>query len=376
MASIDTVRDGNGRAIRYRVRFRTPTGEQRSKTFTRKIDAQAFIDGTGVALSTGAFVDPVRGRTTFEAWWERWWPTQLGLRASTRARDEGYARVHIHDRFDGVQLASIDRVLVETWIAELIAKGLAPATIHKCVQILAKALRGAVESGMIATNPCARVSLPKIERDEMRFLDPTQVAELTEAIDARYRAMVLLGAYGGLRLGEMLALDASRVDLLRRRVDVAVTLYEVRGQMTTNPPKTRAGRRSVPIPKVVADALGEHLGGRAEGPVFTAPEGGPVRASLWRRRFWAPATTAAGLAPLRPHDLRHTAVAMWIAAGASPKEIAVRAGHSSVVTVLDRYGHLLPGTEDRVTDALDRMASAAPSATASVTQITTARSAG
>jgi hypothetical protein len=49
-------------------------------------------------------------------------------------------------------------------------------------------------------------------------------------------------------------------------------------------------------------------------------------------------------------------VALWIAAGASPNEIAARAGRTSVVTVLDRYGHLLPGAEDRVTDALDEMA--------------------
>ncbi len=55
-------------------------------------------------------------------------------------------------------------------------------------------------------------------------------------------------------------------------------------------------------------------------------------------------------------DLRHTAVALWIAAGASPKEIAVGAGHTSVATVLDRYGHLLPGHEDTVNDALDEMA--------------------
>jgi integrase len=65
-------------------------------------------------------------------------------------------------------------------------------------------------------------------------------------------------------------------------------------------------------------------------------------------------------------------VAFWIHAGASPKEIAVRTGHSSVVTVLDRYGHLLPGTEERVTDALDEMAFTAPRKAASVTAISTA----
>jgi hypothetical protein len=59
------------------------------------------------------------------------------------------------------------------------------------------------------------------------------------------------------------------------------------------------------------------------------------------------------------YDLRHTAVALWIAAGATPKEIATRAGHSSVVTVLDRYGHLLPGSEERVNEALDALAEGA-----------------
>jgi hypothetical protein len=58
-----------------------------------------------------------------------------------------------------------------------------------------------------------------------------------------------------------------------------------------------------------------------------------------------------------------------IAAGASPREIAARAGHSSVVTVLDRYGHLLPGFEDRVNDALDAMASNVAPPHAAVTAI-------
>jgi len=51
-----------------------------------------------------------------------------------------------------------------------------------------------------------------------------------------------------------------------------------------------------------------------------------------------------------------TSVFISFAAGATPREIATRAGHSSVVTVLDRYGHLFPGSEDRVNAALDALA--------------------
>jgi Phage integrase family len=64
---------------------------------------------------------------------------------------------------------------------------------------------------------------------------------------------------------------------------------------------------------------------------------------------------AAGLAPLRPHDLRHTAVALWIAAGANPKEVSVRAGHTSVAFTLDRYGHLFEGHDDELRDRLNAM---------------------
>ena len=90
-------------------------------------------------------------------------------------------------------------------------------------------------------------------------------------------------------------------------------------------------------------------------PVSPAPEGGPLRASAFRRRVWRPATEAAGVAPLRPHDMRHTAVTFSIADGADAKEVATWAGHSSVATVYDRYGHLLPGREERVMSSVEDM---------------------
>jgi len=116
------------------------------------------------------------------------------------------------------------------------------------------------------------------------------------------------------------------------------------------------------LPRVAVEALNNHLRAHPAGPddlVFRSPDDEATRLSNWRHRVWEPAVTTAKLGHLRPHDLRHTAVALWIAAGAGPREISARAGHSSVVTVLDRYGHLLPGSEDKVNDALDAMASQA-----------------
>jgi integrase len=81
--------------------------------------------------------------------------------------------------------------------------------------------------------------------------------------------------------------------------------------------------------------------------VFTADEGGPVRQANFRNRVWTPACRAAALsrAP-RIHDLRHTAAALAIAAGANPKVIQEMLGHSSIVVTMDRYGHLLDTLQD------------------------------
>jgi integrase len=100
--------------------------------------------------------------------------------------------------------------------------------------------------------------------------------------------------------------------------------------------------------------------------VFIAPNGGPLRVTAFRARAWRPATKAAALDGLRIHDLRHTAVALWIAAGASPKEVAALAGHTSVSFTLDRYGHLYPDSYATLRDRLDALHSSAQACYAEV----------
>jgi integrase len=121
----------------------------------------------------------------------------------------------------------------------------------------------------------------------------------------------------------------------------------------------RASRRTVGLPRAVVKELAAHLAVLAEPDalVFTAPQGGPLRVIAFRARIWRPATRNAGLDGLRIHDL-HTAVALWIAAGANPKEVAARAGHTSVSFTLDRYGHLYPESDTALRDRLDAIYSA------------------
>lgn len=358
MASIVEKRLSDGSRA-WLVRFRTPDGQQRSKQFKRKRDADAYASVVEVDRNQGNLLDPRLGRETVAEWYDRWWPTVSDLRPSTRARDDQHFRNHVLPRFGTVPLGRLDRTTLRGWVAELSSADgpdLAPATVHKIVQTFNKCVAAAVEDRLIPHNVVANLPVPRIERTEMRFVDHDELWRLADAIDERYRAFVLLGGYGGLRLGEMLGLRWGRVDLLRRRVHVAETLVDINGHLSFGPPKTRAAVRSVPLPRAVCDELACTATPNVdpEQLVFRSPDGLPIRGTLFRRRFWTPAVKAAELDPLRIHDLRHTAVSLWIAEGTHPKQVATLAGHTSVSVVLDRYGHLYPHQDEQLVTALDR----------------------
>ena len=356
------VQKRNGR---WQARYRDASGKEHARRFDRKTDAERWLREQAGAVDKGTWVDPQHGRTTFAAWCEQWWATTPALRASTRARDASYVRTHLVPAFGALPLAAIDHMAVRTWVAELSAAGKAPATVAKAFQILSKIMEAAVDAKLIPASPCHKVKLPRIERDEMRFLTPEEVARLADAIHPRYRALVFVGAWSGLRIGELAGLKRARVDQLRRVIHVAEIVTEVQGHLVWGQPKTRAGRRTIPVPAPIMDELTAHLGRYgAEELVFTGPEGGALRVNAWRRRFWNPAVAAAGLAPLRPHDLRHTAVALWIASGSRELEVSRRAGHTSTSFTQDRYGHLFPSSEDEFAERLARLVvTTAPDAT-------------
>jgi len=122
-----------------------------------------------------------------------------------------------------------------------------------------------------------------------RSPSPVEIAHLADAIDPRYRARVLVGAYGGLRIGELAGLRRSRVDLTPGTIDVAKIVVEVCG-LTSGPPKTRAGRRSVSLPRPVLDELAAHLAPTDEG--FVLP-------SAARRPAQGPRVPPSGVGPGR-----------------------------------------------------------------------------
>jgi integrase len=300
-------RDGTTYHV-WRARTRLRTGEQRSKTFRRKVDAEAWLTTMQAGKLDGTSADPKRGRTLYGDWLDRWMDGRRhAARASTIARDESYARNHLRPRWADWQLATIERSDVAAWVGELSDAGLAPATVRKAYQLFAASIEAAVTDRYLGVSPCRDIPLPKVETGETRFLTPGEVARLADAIDVRYRALVLVGAYGGLRIGELAGLHRDDVDG-KGRSRWSVPSRGCKGHLHINAPKTAAGRRRVGLPAFVADELGSppRRVRRASSCVPRAWRRVPATEPVPSRQF-DPAVRAAHLEGLRIHDLRHTA---------------------------------------------------------------------
>jgi integrase len=343
---------------KWQARWRDPGGRERVRTFRLKGEAEKFLSTIEAAKVRGSYVDPSLGRVTFGSYTEEFLASAVDLRPSTRATYETEYRLYLKPALGSVPIASVRPSDLRTLVAGLTDRGVGARTVQLTHQVASRVLRQAVEDGLIPANPASRVKTPSTERRAIRILSVEEVEALADAFDPRYGVMVLLGAYAGLRFGEASALRTPHLRLLERRVEIAEVSSEVRGKVFLGPLKTKESRRTVTIPAFLADELGSHVGatGDPKGSdlVFPAPEGGPLRRTNFRRRFWAPAVEAAGTSPAPTfHHLRHTAAALAIAQGAHPKAIQARLGHASITTTLNLYGHLFPSLDVELAEKLD-----------------------
>ena len=359
MASIAKRPDG-----RWRARYRDVAGKEHSKHFSRKIDAQAWLDTVTAAVQTGAYVDPEKSRVTVGAWAERWYAGQLQLKESTRVRYGGLLRVHILPAWSSVKLVDVSHVDVSAWVQQIAAGGSSPATARQAHRVFSLILDLAVRDGRLPRNPATGVRLPRVQPKEKIFLDHDQVEALAlaasevsgRATDGR---VVRTLAYTGMRWGEMAALRVRRLDLMRRRLEIAESVTEVSGRAVWGTPKTHA-TRVIAVPRSLIDELAAEVAGK--GPdelVFTAPMGGLLLLRNWRAKVFVPAIKQAGLDGLTPHGLRHTAASLAASAGASVRHVQALLGHASPVLTLSTYQHLFDDDLDAVADRLDAAAEAA-----------------
>ncbi|MEB0000590.1 tyrosine-type recombinase/integrase [Cryobacterium sp. RTS3] len=355
MGSIHTYTTQSGK--RYRVRYRTPDRRQTDKRgFRTKRDAEQFLASVEVAKGRGEWVDPTLSRVSVGAWSTTWLASRSNLKPTTRGAYEWILARYVLPQWRTVPLVAVTHVDVQVWVTGLSAT-LAPSTVRKIHVIFSGLMKYAVQDRRIPHNPCDNIRLPRVTADPRGYLTHEQVAELAELCGTDGTVIYLL-AYTGLRWGELAALKVKRVDLHRRRLDVAEAVTEPTGAIIWGTPKNHE-RRSVPFPSFLTDLLvAQCAGKRADDLVFTSAAGGVLRGGNFRnRRFDAAVAVLRESYPelpkITPRSLRHTAASLAISAGATVLSVQRMLGHASAAMTLDVYSDLFDDDLDAVATALD-----------------------
>lgn len=339
---------------RWLARWRDPDGYQRKRSFRRRVDAERFLVALTAEQHRGNYLDPSAGKITVAAWSSQWSAGLSHLKVSTRERYVAIVRVHVLPKWGRRPLSTISHAEVAGWVGELSESGLAPGSVRQVYRVFSLMLDLAVLDGRIHRNPAKSVRLPRSRRDEPTFLTAAQVSALVAAAGDDGLSILTL-AVTGLRFGELAALRVKRLDVARRRLVIAESVTEVGGHAVLSTPKTHQ-TRSVPVSPSLLARLVELADGKAPDDVlFTAPAGGPLQLSNWRRRVFEPACAAAGIVGLTPHDLRHTAASLAISAGANVKAVQRMLGHASAAMTLDVYAGLFGDDLDDVAARLEHL---------------------
>jgi len=170
-------------------------------------------------MAQGDWTDPTYGRITFGEYAEAWLESRADLKPKTRHQYRSLMRQHITPTWHAAPLAKITFESLTRWVSQLSSSGLGPSAIRQSVFVMSAALDHAVRSRRIRSNPARGLGLPRPKRRDYVFLTHGQVLTLADAA-GRWRLLILVLAYTGLRWGEATALRVCDIDFDRRRIDV------------------------------------------------------------------------------------------------------------------------------------------------------------
>jgi integrase len=365
------------RGTRYVVRYRDPRGRDRKRFAGTLAEARDLKAQLGADLSRGEYRE--RSKVTFPEYVETWLSTYQG-RTSKGIRTETieeYRRDLHRDAipfFGRVRLAVIDPRMIKEYAAHIGSRGpacrtctrlpednprrrtcqkcegngrmpgrVSPNTVRLALAPVKAMLATALEEGLIRSNPAAGVRIAQpVEVDveeQVKALTDDELTALLAAIPEEWKLLVGFLAETGLRISEAVALRWSEIDFGRRRVLVRRRLRNG----SFGPPKSRYGRRDVPITSATARALWAarkdvHAD---DAPVFAATNGAHLDADNLRRRIMKPSACKAGVGWAGFHTLRHTCATNLFRRGLNAKQVQVWLGHHSPAFTLETYVHLL-----------------------------------
>jgi len=291
-------------------------------------------------------------RLTVGEWCREWLQAgQTRWRPSTLRRRE-QALSPLLERLGQVRLAKLSPVHLLRALQELATAGVGSRTVQMAYDTLRAALEDAKEMGVIADNPALRTPRPRHEPREAQDWGLEEIRRFLRVALEDDRPLswgLALMLMTGLRPGEMLGLRAEDVDWDAEALRVRRAIVWAGSQWHEGPPKSRAGARTVALPRLAMEMLARLP---RDGWLFWSGER-PPRPSAISEAMASLCQRAS--VPRRPaHYLRHCHASLLLALGVDIKSAQRRLGHATAALTLDVYAHHLPGQERAIAEALDR----------------------
>ncbi len=351
-----------GKGSRWRARYVDDSGREHAKGFSRKVDAQQWVNKQISDQVTGTWTDPALSAVTFGVMAERWICTKAPRAPKTVAGYKSLLDTVVLPRWKDVPLRDVSFDELQVWISALSVdgsarfegQGLSASRVRQAHQLVGAVLKFAVKARHLPANPADGIDLPKLPETEQRYLTHEQLHRLAVA-SGRFRTFVLVLGYCGLRFGEATALRVADVDIETRRIRVRRSVTYVRKTGLVEGETKNHTSRTVPVPAFLARLVETEVADKdGSALVFPSARGGGYLTLAQARYSFQKATAATdGCGGVRLHDLRHTCASLAISAGANVKVVQRLLGHKTAVHTLDRYGHLFPNDLDAVASAFD-----------------------
>jgi integrase len=351
-----------GNVTRWRVLWVDDQGGEHSKSFKRKPDAQAHLNGLTADVQRGEYVDPRKSSETFGTVAEQWFLTKQGAlkKPKTLAGYRSLMDTIVMPQWGDVSLKRIDYQGYSTWLGMLATegsqtgKGLSASRITQAHQLVGAVLKYAQRTGKITKNVALEFKrgedIPEQPERERRYLTHAELLSLAKAT-GRFETLTLVLGYCGLRFGEAVALRRRHVGDRELTITASATHVTGKGIVESTTKTKRA--RHVPVPGPVWERLKGELPADPNALVFPRQRGGLLPIEEYRRAF-NKGCAAIGIEGLVPHGLRHTTASLAISADANVKVVQRMLGHATAAMTLDLYGHLLDDDLAAVADALGK----------------------
>lgn len=280
------------------------------------------------------------------------------LKPTTLKSKDYLIRLKLIPYFGKMRICDIDPITVHRWQNELMNYRDKNGDVYSQTYLktinnqLSAILNYAVKYYKLQSNPCkATGSIGKGRAEEMNIWTQEQFEHFIQfEPKTHYRVAFNILFYGGLRMGEMLALTPDDI-LDDSSINITKNYAIIDGEEFFLTPKTEKGIRNVTIPQSLHDEIAAYVDGlyiEKDERIFYFQKSGLT--SEFKR-----ITLKAELPPIRVHDLRHSHVSMLINMGIGIKEIADRLGHESPQTTWGTYAHLYPGKDRELADELDKI---------------------